>query len=587
MPRKDRFQQNQLLNDLGALLAWARQKENPLLNQTLSELGEKLKRQRFNLVVLGEFKRGKSTFLNALLGAPILPTAVVPLTSVITHITYGERMRIEVHFQNKERREIDPSELPAYITEKENPENKKEVEEVWLFYPALLLKEGVHLIDTPGVGSVYQHNTDVAYRFLPHVDGALFLLTADPPISQSELAFLKEIRQYAGKVLFLQNKIDLLDQSDREESLQFTRRALADALGGAPARLYPISAKWALAGKMEQNPEKLKSSLLPKVEQALETFLIKEKESVLLLSITQTLLRLIQQEEFTLSLQEASLNAPLGALPERQAAFSRQKELVLRKKTEASQLLDAETRALLSVLEDTIRGFTSNLAPRLNSEFDAQLSSFPEEGRKLREHLLNQIQEMIRSAFDPLRPAIEKRVAEEVSRITGSFSQRINLIGDQLMRLSAGLFGITFSPLEPAGGLTVKSQFSYYDLRLEPSFLKPLIDGVVNLLPSKRSRRIIVAEARRDLSRQIDLHAGRLRSDLHQRLESEIQQFRCSLENWVDQTEAQIEEAMRLAARVKEEGEKKLTAALHRVQEEIDFIHRMSNQLRALRETLS
>jgi len=72
----------------------------------ISQLLEKLRQNRFHLVVLGAFKRGKSTLINALLGEAILPTAVVPLTSVVTILGYGEKLGIEVHFHNGQRRRI-------------------------------------------------------------------------------------------------------------------------------------------------------------------------------------------------------------------------------------------------------------------------------------------------------------------------------------------------------------------------------------------------------------------------------------------------------------------------------------------------
>jgi signal recognition particle receptor subunit beta len=252
-----------LVENLNSLVAWAENENKKELVKLMVYLAEKLKQERFNLVVLGEFKRGKSTFLNAILGDSILPTAVVPLTSVITHIAYGRTFSVEVRFKSGSRQEISPAELPEFITEKENPENRKEVDEVWVSYPAALLMEGVHLIDTPGVGSVFQHNTDLAMRFLPQVDAVIFILSADPPISHSEMNFLREIRQYAAKIFFIQNKINLLEVSDREESFRFTHKILSDLLDGAPIRLFPISARWALSGKMEKDQAKISKSLLP------------------------------------------------------------------------------------------------------------------------------------------------------------------------------------------------------------------------------------------------------------------------------------------------------------------------------------
>ena len=101
-----------------------------LKGSNLVQLIDKLRKNRFNLVILGAFKRGKSTLINALLGEPILPTAIVPLTSVVTVLGYGDQLSIEVLFQNGEQRNISRPELVEYITEKGNPRNQKGVREV-------------------------------------------------------------------------------------------------------------------------------------------------------------------------------------------------------------------------------------------------------------------------------------------------------------------------------------------------------------------------------------------------------------------------------------------------------------------------
>ncbi len=178
------------------------------------ELREKIDNNVFNLVVLGQFKRGKTSLINALLGAEILPTAVVPLTSIATVLKYGETLNIKVYFNDGRVTEIEPGSLHKYVTEKGNPRNEKDVQEVIITYPSPYLKDGVRLIDTPGVGSVYEHNTDVAYQYLPKSDAALFLLSVDQPLSKAELDFLKDVREYSNRIFFLLSKADYFSESD-------------------------------------------------------------------------------------------------------------------------------------------------------------------------------------------------------------------------------------------------------------------------------------------------------------------------------------------------------------------------------------
>ena len=91
-------------------------------------------------MILGAFKRGKSTLINALLGEPILPTAIVPLTSVVTILGYGDHLNIVVLFQNGATENLSQPELMAYITEKGNPRNQKGVREVAITFPFRLFE---------------------------------------------------------------------------------------------------------------------------------------------------------------------------------------------------------------------------------------------------------------------------------------------------------------------------------------------------------------------------------------------------------------------------------------------------------------
>src|SRR3990170_7065969 len=100
------------------------------------ELAKKLTEQRFVVAVVGEFKRGKSTFINALLGEELLPVGVVPLTSVVTVVTHGPDQRVEVVYEDGTRKDISPEEVSRYVTERHNPGNRLGVRRVNMEHPA-------------------------------------------------------------------------------------------------------------------------------------------------------------------------------------------------------------------------------------------------------------------------------------------------------------------------------------------------------------------------------------------------------------------------------------------------------------------
>ena len=202
-------------------------------------LADKLATEQFNLVVLGQFKRGKSTLINALLGADLLPTAVIPLTSIVTIIQYGPQPHAVVRCLDGRTLEVDITDLALYSTERDNPENIKGVAQVEVAFPSPFLRSGVRLVDTPGVGSVYASNTGTTYDYLPQADAAIVVLAADQPISQAEIDFVHEAAQYAAKFFFVLNKIDLLSAPELKESLEFSARVIAESLGSEVV-LHPL-----------------------------------------------------------------------------------------------------------------------------------------------------------------------------------------------------------------------------------------------------------------------------------------------------------------------------------------------------------
>lgn len=277
------------------------------------DLKEKIEKNTFNLVVVGQFKRGKTSLINALLGEDILPVAVVPLTSIVTIMTYDETLRIKVYFNDGRVTEIKPESLADYVTEKGNPRNIKDVKEVLITYPSPYLKDGVRLIDTPGVGSIYKHNTDVAYQYLPNSDAALFLLSVDQPMSKAELEFLNDVKEYSNKIFFLLNKADYLNEKDLHESIEFSKGVLKEMMG-ADVRLFPISARLALEAKKCNSEELLQKSRLSEFSDVLNRFLMEEKGKILLLSVINNLLRILSQTRFELELELKPLQYPLRSL---------------------------------------------------------------------------------------------------------------------------------------------------------------------------------------------------------------------------------------------------------------------------------
>jgi small GTP-binding protein len=211
----------------------------------VAELARRLREDRLRVLVVGEAKRGKSTLVNALLGRPVLPTGVTPLTAIATTLTYGAPERVEVGFEDGRGASYPLSALEDLVTETGNPHNRRGLASVIVRVDAPLLASGIELVDTPGTGSVFEHNTRAARQALEAMDAAVFVLTADPPVSQAELDLLGQVDAASVATFVLLNKADRLDAAEREQAAAFAAQVAARSLG-REVRVYPCSARTAL-----------------------------------------------------------------------------------------------------------------------------------------------------------------------------------------------------------------------------------------------------------------------------------------------------------------------------------------------------
>ena len=202
---------------------------------------ERLAEGRFYVACVGQFKRGKSTLLNALVGQPLLPVGVVPITTAVTVLRYGKRVRARVRL-GTEWHDIAPSELAAYVSEEQNPANEKGVGVVEVFVPHSLLASGMCLVDTPGISSVITANTAATRAFVPHIDAALVVIGADPPISGDEVALIEQAAKHVHELILVLNKADRLTDTERREAIAFARKVLAQRLGKLIGPIFEVSA---------------------------------------------------------------------------------------------------------------------------------------------------------------------------------------------------------------------------------------------------------------------------------------------------------------------------------------------------------
>ena len=547
----------------------------------LQALRERAASNHFNLVVVGEFKRGKSSILNALIGADILPVGVVPLTAIATVLQYGQQAQLKVAFNDGTEQVHQLDELWDYATEKGNPENIKDVAEVRINWPSPWLKNGVRLVDTPGIGSIYRHNSDVTRDFLPKADAVLFVLSVDQPVGQAEYDFLQEVRAYAGKVFFLLNKADLLSTAELEEASTFTRSVLERAMGGSQPALFPVSAQQALQSLRYRDEEHkgqyekaLSQSGFTPFGRELEHFLMQEKGNALATALAKGLRRLVVQARFNTELALSSLNAPVAELQQKLDVFAEKRVEISQEKHDFRVLLAAEIKQLIDTelavdIDAAAAIITTQVREKVQAQFHAARQASLHD---LHETLRQTALESVRNGWDSFRKDEDKKLEVAFQSAVKRFSVKVDATVDALYHFSADLFSIPYETVNANAAWQAKSGF-YYKFWEMPGSIVIVGRSALHALPKFIGDRLVLKASLRYGDELVDTQAGRLRYDFVQRLQKSESDFRKIMLDRIDSTLEGIERAVTKGLEVNETNSAEAQKQKQRLQHNLEQLH--------------
>lgn len=447
------------------------------LEEAVREIPERLRRGRLTLAVLGQFKRGKSTLMNALLQAPVMPSSVLPLTSVVTFVRYGEKTRITVRYRDGREEARPVEELAAFVTEEKNPKNERGVLWVRVEWPSAFLRRPLRMVDTPGVGSVYDHNTAASEAFLGHMDAAVFVLGVDPVLTETEIDWLKRVKERAERFFFVLNKTDQLSSEEVEKVLAFTQEQLR-AVWGREGRIYPLSARRAL-----ENPEDPPFRLF---REELEAFLDREGSSVLLASLERKLLRGIHSLLAALALEREAARRPAEEMARR-----------LRELQEEEERLELEKSRGLWVLSEAGARFLKKLKERMESRWEEvrmeaeeairrAYDSAPTVG-KARLLMVEALEGYLEELFARFREEAEREGQEEFEKAMAYLAREVQATADRLLRTAGEWFHLELPGVEVEVPPPAKSRF-YVLVPPEMAGLSTAGGSPVNLLPARWGR---------------------------------------------------------------------------------------------------
>lgn len=346
------------------------------LADDLPPLVERMNRGVFRLVVMGEIKKGKSSFINALLGmGALLPTDIDIATSTVYKIIYGPEKKIKVFFlaDPETGRVSDPlvipeSQIAEYGTEAGNPGNGKKVDFIAVEHPAELLKSGLVIVDTPGVGGLFKAHRGITWQYAPNADAIFFVLdSTESVISADEIKFLEElIGKITDRVYFVQTKTDMAGKEQWQAWHDRNRKLLMEKLpklSQENLRYFPISSKL----KREGDKLKIAKLVADSGYPAVEAFLRDE---------------LVATKDWLLCQETAKVFASKAAL--------------LHKETDSQlRVVQAETREKLDALEKQAQAQRQALADWDRTTFQTTQEAFSDKYKDLRMAAADKLQDIL------------------------------------------------------------------------------------------------------------------------------------------------------------------------------------------------
>ncbi len=546
-------------NRLRRLAGLAEELGSERVKDEATGLSQRVTEGRFYLACVGQFKRGKSTLLNALVGDRILPTGVLPLTTVPTIVRHGSTRRARVRFQGGTWTDIPPENLPEYVTEELNPENNKGVVAVEVFSPSTLLSRGMCLVDTPGLGSVFSGNTTATRAFVPHIDAALIVVGADPPIAGEELALVREIGKQVANIIVVLNKADRTSDDERRVAKAFTSKTLEKQIGRTVDPVYEVSAEEQLSGRESARDWMQLIAALEK--------LVSESGRDLVQAAAERGFRRLSGELFTVLDEERdALVRPIEESERRIRSLRQTISEAERSLRDVNYLFMAEEHHLSDIFLSQRKAFLSAAMPRVNEEFENELRTLPRRyGPTFHRSAFRAAQIVSESNLRPWLDAEQTAAEQEYRKVAARFVEIGNDFLKKLAESGVPEFIRMPNSLDSDRGFRVPSRFTFersLHVSLPASPLRYIADVLLGMV---RAYGVIEREARGFLAHLMEMNSTRVQSDVINRVEESRGLLQVEIRKLLHEVTRIAENALNRARAAKAEGTSAVEAALARL----------------------
>ncbi len=416
--------------------------------QSVKETLDKALDEHFEVAIVGEFKRGKSTLINAMLGKEVLPADVLPATATLNRVTYSETPYVSVEYKNGEVENVDINELENYVTKLtyESEIKAETVKEATVYYDTDFCRNNVDIIDTPGLNDDEQM-TNVTLSILPEIDAAVFVISANSPFSQFEKEFLekKMLTSDVGRIIFAVNCFGTFSREDEKKIVETVRQRITryvmekamKVMGedsrefavykrkiGTP-RVIGVYAKQALLAKQSGDTAALEDSNFPAFEEALETMLTKERGLITLHILANKITNAGKEVLNTVVLQENALMMENDEFMEKyRTAIEEIDEIRNKKRAEFVRINEAANRVFAD-----LQPLMDNYWVEIDQTAMDVIDNFPMSAEDLKK-------ERLKLVYDKLTEKIKESIQNKAQLICEQIQNEINIaLSDETERL--------------------------------------------------------------------------------------------------------------------------------------------------------
>lgn len=238
------------------------------IEEKLQVLLDDIEQDHYSFIVVGEFSTGKSSFLNALIEQPILPTGITPTTSTINVIRYGEEHKVTVEYMDgTEHTEYNADALERFIAKEIG--NAEQIKQIEVMHPVEFLKPKIKLVDTPGLNDINELRSDITYHYIPRADVVLFLLDCRSPLRHTEYDFIANTLLANGldRIIFIANYADEVDEDEIDAIMDKIRSQIIAGTNLKEVDIIPFSALEAIDAITDQDDELYDISGMPIVKE--------------------------------------------------------------------------------------------------------------------------------------------------------------------------------------------------------------------------------------------------------------------------------------------------------------------------------